>query len=70
MSRYIVFSVDHDQQQAFVDFAEAGRRDAALETALKRRDCCCYGAAFTSAELRVLADRLETETVDLIEEIS
>lgn len=69
MSKFIVLSVDHDQQQAFVDFAEAGSRDAALETVLKYRDDCCRGVAYTAAELREIADRSETDSVNFFEEV-
>ena len=69
MSKFIVLSVDHDQQQAFIDFAEAGSRDAPLETVLKYRDYCCHGVAYTAAELREFADRSETDPVNFFEEV-
>ena len=69
MSKFIVLTVDHDEQQTFVDVTEAASPDAALETVLKYRDYCCHGAAYTPAELRELADRSETSPVDFFEEV-
>ena len=68
MPKLIVFSVDHDEQQAFVDFAQAASREAALATVLRYRDYCCHGAAYTPDELRELAHRCETEPMDFFEE--
>ena len=38
MATFIVFTVDHDQQQAFVDITNAESGDTALGTVLKYRD--------------------------------
>lgn len=70
MCRFVVFTVDHDEQQVFVDFVEAGSHNAALEVVLECRDYCCHGAAFTPAELRGLANRSETGPVDFFEEVT
>ncbi len=70
MANFIVFTVDHDQQQAFVDLTSAESRDAALDTVLKHRDYCCHGVAYTSAELRQLADDCETQPASFFEEVS
>ncbi len=69
MATFIVFTVDHDQQHAFVDLTSAGSRDAALDTVLKHRDYCCHGVAYTPAELRQLADDCETQLADFFEEV-
>ena len=69
MSRFIVLTVDHDEQQTFVDVTEAASRDAALQTVLDCREYCCHGAAYTPAELRELANRSETCPVDCFEEV-
>ena len=69
MARFVVFTVDHDQQQAFVDFADASSADAALETVLNYRDYCCHGVACAAAELREFADRSETNPVNIFEEV-
>ena len=70
MANFIVFTVDHDQQQAFVDLTSAGSRDTALATVLKYRDYCCHGVAYTPDELRRLADDCETQPIDFFEEVS
>ena len=69
MATFIVFTVDHDQQQAFVDLMSAGSRDAALDTVLKHRDYCCHGVAYTPDDLRRLADDCETQPADFFEEV-
>ena len=69
MAKFIVFTVDHDQQQAFVDTTSAGSRVAALATVLKYRDYCCHGAAYTPADLRRFADDCETQPADFFEEV-
>lgn len=70
MSKFIVLSVDHDQQQAFADAADATSHDAALQTVFKYREYCCHGAAYTPTELRELADRCERSSVDFFEEVT
>ena len=69
MPKFIVFSVDHEQQQAFVDFTQAATTEAALATVLKYRDYCCHGMVYTPDELRDLADRCEKEPMDFFEEV-
>ena len=69
MSRFIVLTVDHEEQQTFVDVTEAAGRDAALQTVLEHRDYCCHGVAYTAAELRELADRSKNSPVDFFEEV-
>ena len=69
MANFIVFTVDHDQQQAFVDTTNADSGDTALDTVLKYRDYCCYGVAYTPDELRRLADDCETQPADFFEEV-
>ncbi len=61
MSKFIVFTVDHDEQQAFVDFTEAATDKNALTQVLDDRYYCCHGAAYTPDELRQLADDCEKE---------
>ena len=61
MPKFIVFTVDHDEQQTFVDFVEASTEENALSQVLDDRDYCCHGAAFTPDELRELADDSEKE---------
>ena len=70
MSKFIVLSVDHQQQQAFVDVTDATSHDVALETVLRYREYCCHGAAYTPTELRELADRCERSPVDFYEEVT
>ncbi len=70
MSRFIVLTVRHDEQQTLIDVTEAGSRDAALETVLRYRHDCCPGAAYTPTELRALADRSEIIPVDFFEEVA
>jgi hypothetical protein len=70
MATFIVFTVDHDQQQAFVDSTSAGSRDAALDTVLKHRHYCCHGVAYTPDDLRRLADECETQPPSFCEEVS
>ena len=53
MANFIVFTVDHGEQQTFVDVTNANNHDTALATVLNHRDYCCYGVA--SADLNVLA---------------
>ena len=48
MAKFIVFTVDHDEQQAFVDVTSASSRAAVLATVLKYGDYCCHGAAYTA----------------------
>ena len=69
MANFIVFTVDHDQQQVFVDLTHAGSRNTALGTVLKYRDYCCHGAAYTPADLRRFADDCETQPADFFEEV-
>ena len=69
MAIFIAFTVDHDQQQTFVDITNAGSRAAALATVLKHRDYRCYGAAYTPDDLRQLADDCETRPIDFFEEV-
>ena len=69
MSRFIVLTVDHNEQQAFVDYADAGNHESALETVLKYRDYCCHGMAYTPAELREFADSCKNNPVDFFEEV-
>jgi hypothetical protein len=69
MANFIVFTVDHDQQQVFVDLTHAGSRNTALGTVLKYRDYCCHGAAYTPADLRRFADDGETQPADFLEEV-
>jgi hypothetical protein len=69
MANFIVFTVDHDQQQAFVDLTSAGNRGAALAIVLKHRDYCCHGVAYTPADLRRFADDCETQPADFFEEV-
>ena len=69
MAKFIVFTVDHDEQQAFVDLTSAGSRDTALATVLKHRDYCCHGAAYTPDDLRRLADECDTQPIDFFEEV-
>ena len=70
MSRFIVLTVDHEEQQAFTDVTEAASRVAALQTVLEHRDYCCHGVAYTVAELHELADRSENSPVDFFEEVA
>jgi hypothetical protein len=70
MDKFMVVTVDHDEQEAFVDPVAARNRNTALETALEHRMNCCYGAAFTAKELRDYADDLETHPPDIVEEES
>lgn len=69
MAKFIVFTVDHDEQQTFVDVTSAESAAAALATVLKHRDYCCYGVAYTADELRQLADDCETKPADFFEEV-
>ena len=69
MSRISVLTVDHDEQQTFVDVIEAPSHDVALQTVLDCRDYCCHGAAFTAAELHEIADRSEIDPADFFEEV-
>ncbi len=69
MANFIVFTVDHDQQQAFVDLTSAASRAAALATVLEYRDYCCHGVAYTPADLRRLAGDCETQPIDFFEEL-
>ena len=69
MSRFIVLTVDHDEQQTSIDVIEAPSHDAALQTVLGCRDYCCHGAAFTAAELHEHADRSETGPADFFDEV-
>jgi hypothetical protein len=69
MANFIVFTVDHDQQQAFVDITNADSAYTALGTVLKYRDYCCHGAAYTPDDLRQLADDCETQPADFFEEV-
>jgi len=64
MSQFIVFTVDHDEQQAFCDFAKASDADSALMHILDEREYCCHGAAYSPDALRGLADRCEREVAD------
>ncbi|MEZ6074047.1 MAG: hypothetical protein R3C10_28160 [Pirellulales bacterium] len=57
--RFIVFTVDPDQQQFFTDFVTAANHESALEEVLGRRDYCVHGGALTAEELRWLADECE-----------
>lgn len=61
MPKFIVFTVDHDEQQAFVNFVEASTDENALSQVLDDRAYCCHGAAYTPDELRELADDSEKE---------
>jgi imidazolonepropionase-like amidohydrolase len=58
LTNYAVFTVDHDQQQSFVDFAQADNPESALGGVLDKRDYCCHGEAFTVDQLRELAEQL------------
>jgi len=69
MANFIVFTVDHDEQQAFVDMTNADSGYTALGTVLKYRDYCCHGAAYTPADLRRFADDCETQPADFFEEV-
>ena len=64
MSPFIVFTVDHDEQQAFCDFAGATDAESALMQILAEREYCCHGAAYSPDELRDLADCCEKEVPD------
>jgi hypothetical protein len=57
--RFVVITVDSDQQQAFTDCVSAADCGSALEVVLDSRDYCVHGAAFTVDELRGLADECE-----------
>ena len=69
MPNFIVLTVDHDEQQAFVDFAEARSPEAALGTVLTYRDYCCHGVAYTAAGLRQFADQADSSPADFFEEV-
>lgn len=69
MAKFIVFTVDHDEQQTFVDFTSADSRTVALATVLKYREYCCHGAAYTPDELRQLADDCHTKPANFFEEV-
>jgi hypothetical protein len=62
MPKFIVFTVDHDEQVAYTDFVDAPDSEEALETALEAQEDCCYGIAWTPDELRELALNCETQT--------
>ena len=61
MTRFVVFSVDHDEQQASVDFVTASTHEDALGKVLDERQYCCHGQAHTPDELRQLANDCEKE---------
>jgi hypothetical protein len=61
MSKFIVFTVDHDEQQSFVDFTKSSTSENALSQVLHNRGYCCHGVAYTPDELRQLADNCEKE---------
>ncbi len=64
MAKFIVVTVDHDEQQTFCDFTSAPDAESALREILDEREDCCHGDAFSPAELRDLADRCEKEVPD------
>ena len=65
MPKFIVFTVDHDEQVAYTEFVDAPDREEALETALEAQEDCCYGIAWTPDELRQLAQNCETQSPSL-----
>lgn len=59
---FIVFTVDHEAQQTFIDFYAAFCADDALDFALNDREYACWGLALTPRELRQLADQCEAQS--------
>jgi hypothetical protein len=58
--RFVVFTVDADEQQMFTDIVSSPDHESALGLVLDNRDYCVHGVAFTADELRELADECET----------
>jgi hypothetical protein len=70
MLKFIVLTVDHDEQRIYRDIVEATSHFKALNTVLEHRPYCCYGGAYSAEGLRQIADRSGTSPVDFFEEES
>lgn len=54
MTKYVVFSMDFDEQQTFIDYITAETPDNAAETVLTVREYCQHAQAYTLDELQAV----------------
>jgi len=66
--KFLVISYDDDQQQWFYDFVVARSDEAAVQKVCTRRDYVIAADALSAENLTNLAQSLNEETVDSIEE--
>ena len=66
--KFLVISYDDDQQQWFYDFVVASSEEAAVQKVCKRRDYVIAADALSVENLNNLAQSLNKETIESIEE--
>lgn len=66
--KYLVISYDDDQQQWFYDFVVAASEQTAVEKVCTHRDYVIAADALSPENLKNLAESLNEETIESIEE--